>query len=270
MIHFPNAKINIGLYVTEKRPDNYHNIETVFLPFGLKDILEVVHNKKDNRPYVWNNTGIIVDTPARNNICIKALELLKADYDIGPVQVHLHKVIPFGAGLGGGSSDGAAMLILLNELFELGITNKGLKRYASGLGADCALFIENIPQYATGIGDILEPVSVDVAGYYFVLLVPDIHVSTAEAYRFVKPRKPEYNLKDMITSPLPEWKGKIKNDFEESVFNQYPELKRLKDYLYGSGAVYASMSGSGSSVYGFFEHEPALKIDNCFVWTEKI
>ncbi len=270
MISFPNAKINLGLSVIEKRPDNYHNIETVFLPVGLKDILEVVHNKDNNKSFVWNNTGIIVDAPAEKNICIKALELLKADYDIGSIQIHLHKSIPFGAGLGGGSADGASMLMLLNNLFELNLSKEHLKEYAVQLGADCPLFIDNIPQYATGIGDILKPVDLNIADYYFVLLVPDIHVSTPDAYKFVMPGQPEFSVKDVINLPVSEWKGKLVNDFEQSVFTQYPEIKKIKDYLYQIGAVYVSMSGSGSSVYGFFEHLPEIDVDNCFVWTEKL
>ena len=269
MIAFPNAKINIGLNVVEKRPDNYHNIETVFFPVGLKDILEVVHGDDPSQPYEMNNTGIVVDAPVAENICVKAYELLKKDFDLGPVRIHLHKVIPFGAGLGGGSSDGANMLILLNDLFELGLSNERLKEYAVMLGADCPFFIDNRPAFATGIGDILTPVDVDLSGYWFVLIVPEIHVSTPQAYRYVVPQKPEYSLVDTIKQPVVSWKGKVVNDFEKSVFEQFHGIEKIKDHLYDKGAVYASMSGSGSSVYGFFNEKPELKFDNAFVWTEK-
>ena len=270
MISFPNAKINLGLSVVEKRQDNYHNIETVFLPTGLKDILEVVHNEGGEKPYEWSSTGIVIDTPPENNICIKALELLKADFNIGSVKIHLHKVIPFGAGLGGGSADAAAMLVLLNEMFELRLSQKQLKRYAVQIGADCPFFIDNTPQFATGIGDVLTPIDIDLTGYYLAILVPDVHVSTPDAYRFVKPVEPEFKISDVIKLPVHEWRGKLINDFEESVFKQYPEINKLKEYLYDAGAEYASMSGSGSSVFGLFAKKTELNIDNCFVWTEEI
>ncbi len=270
MISFPNAKINLGLSVTEKRPDSYHNIETLFFPIGLNDVLEVVHNIGSNKPFVWSSTGIVIDTPPENNICIKALNLLKADFDIEPVKVHLHKNIPFGAGLGGGSSDASSMLILLNDLFELGLSTEQLKKYAVQLGADCPFFIDKTPQYATGIGDVLNVVNLNLSGYYLVLLVPEIHVSTPEAYKFVKPGQPEFRIKELIKMPLHEWRGKLVNDFENSVFMQYPQINRLKEYLYNIGADYASMSGSGSSVFGLFVQKPKIDLDNCFIWTEEI
>lgn len=270
MIAFPNAKINLGLSVIEKRPDNYHNLETLFYPVGLKDVLEVVHNKGGKESYTWNNTGLQIDAPAEENICIKALDLLKKDHEIGPVQVHLHKVIPFGAGLGGGSSDGAAMLMLLNDLFELNISREKLKKYAAVLGADCAFFIDNEPSFAKGIGDELEAVDIDLRGYYLVLVVPPVHVSTANAYKYVIPAVPEFRVKEVIKLPVEEWKDKLKNDFEESVFTGFPELKEMKYYLYDRGAVYASMSGSGSSLFGLFREKPDIVISNSFVWIEKL
>ncbi len=269
MIAFPNAKINLGLNVVEKRPDNYHNIETFFVPIGLKDILEVVHNTESQDSYVMEDSGIKIDAPVSENICIKALELLRSDHNIGPVKIHLHKVIPFGAGLGGGSSDGAFMLKLLNDLFELGLSNDKLKEYAVRLGADCPFFIDNEPMFATGIGEILNPVKLDLSGLYFVLVVPRIHVSTPDAYRFVKPGRPDFPANEMIKQPVEEWKGKIINDFENSVFRQYPKIKEIKDHLYKYGAVYASMSGSGSSVYGFFIEKPDIEIEDSFIWNEK-
>ena len=270
MIAFPNAKINLGLNVIEKRQDNYHNIETVFIPIGLKDILEVVHNTENNEPYTFNNTGLKIGAPASENICVKALDLIRKDHNIGPVKIHLHKVVPFGAGLGGGSSDGAFMLKLLNDLFELGLNNEELKEYAVQLGADCPFFIDNEPVFATGIGEVMFPLKLDMSGYYFVLVVPEIHVSTPDAYRFVTPQRPQYSVNEVVKQPVGEWKGKIKNDFEDSVFKQYPKIKEIKDHLYEKGAVYASMSGSGSSVYGFFREKPEIKIDNSFIWTEQL
>ncbi|NPA35957.1 MAG: 4-(cytidine 5'-diphospho)-2-C-methyl-D-erythritol kinase [Chlorobi bacterium] len=269
MISFPNAKINLGLSVVEKRRDNYHNIETVFFPIGLKDVLEVVHSE-GSEPYEWSSSGLEIDAPPEKNICIKALDVLKKDFSIGPVKVHLHKVIPFGAGLGGGSADGAAMLMLLNDLFELGIDKDELKRYAVKLGADCSFFIDNESRFATGIGDMLYPVEVNLSGYYLGLVVPPVHVSTPEAYRYVTPRVPDYRVNELINLPAEEWKGKLKNDFEDSVFKQYPELKKLKYYLYDKGAVYASMSGSGSSVFGIFREKPEIDETKGFVWIEKL
>jgi len=269
MIAFPNAKINLGLNVVEKRPDNYHNIETVFIPVGLKDILEVVHHNESQEPYVMENTGLKVDAPASENICVKALELIRKDHNIGPVKIHLHKVIPFGAGLGGGSSDGAEMLKLLNDLFELKLSNGQLKKYAVQLGADCPFFIDNKPVYASGIGEILSPVEMDLSGYYFVLIVPGVHVSTPQAYQYVKPARPEFPVKEVVCLPPEEWKEKLKNDFEASVFKQFPEIEKVKDYLYNEGAVYASMSGSGSSVYGLFREKPEPEYENAFVCMEE-
>ncbi len=270
MISFPNAKINLGLSVVEKRPDSYHNIETVFYPIGLRDILEVVYNDGAEEPYVWSSTGIVIDTPPENNICIKALELLKADFDIGSVKIHLHKVIPFGAGLGGGSADAASMLVLLNSMFELNLSEEQLKKYAVQIGADCPFFIDNTPQYATGIGDLLENIDIDLSGWHLLLLVPDVHVSTPDAYKFIKPGKPKFCVKDTVKQPLREWKGRLNNDFEQSVFMQYSQINELKKYLYNIGAEYASMSGSGSSVFGIFAEKPSVNIKNCFVWTEEI
>ncbi len=269
MIAFPNAKINLGLNIVEKRPDNYHNIQSVFVPLALKDILEVVHNTEDDLPFTMKNTGIPVNVPAKENICVRALELLKDDFDIGPVKIHLHKVIPFGAGLGGGSSDAANMLRLLNDLFELGLTSEQLKGYAVKLGADCPFFVENKPAYVTGIGEIMTPVDIDLKGCYIVLIIPKVHVSTPEAYRFVKPQKPEYQLKETLKLPVEQWKDKIVNGFEESVFKQFPEIKNVKDYLYERGAVYASMSGSGSSVYGLFREKPEIKVEDAFIHIER-
>jgi len=270
MLCYPNAKINIGLNVVEKRPDGYHNLETIFYPIPLTDALELVHNTNSSEPYTWGNSGILVDTSPENNICIKALHLVKEKYSIPPIQVHLHKMIPFGAGLGGGSADGAFMLALLNKEFELQMSDKELHTMATKLGADCPFFVNNKPAYATGIGDILEPVDLDLSGYHFVLIKPPIHISTPDAYSGVIPQTSNNSLRDLVQLPLEQWKHHIKNDFEKSVFEKLPEIGKLKMQLYDAGAIYASMSGSGSSLFGIFKEKPTIELDTkYFVW-EKI
>jgi 4-diphosphocytidyl-2-C-methyl-D-erythritol kinase len=267
MICFPNAKINLGLNVVEKRIDGYHNIETIFLPIELEDALEIIPQKDINNWYEWNNSGLIIDTPHENNICIKALKALRAiSSDIPPLKIHLHKHIPFGAGLGGGSADGAFMLKLLNHSFNLGLTNDQLKEIASTLGADCPFFIDNKPSFATGIGNILTPLNIDLSTYHIGIIIPDIHVSTPEAYSKVKPCQPKVRLIDAIQQPIEEWRDLISNDFEQSVFPLYPVIEDVKNYMYKSGAVYASMSGSGSSVFGIFKNSPTLNYNNYFTW----
>ncbi len=271
MICFPNAKINIGLNVVAKRPDGYHNIETVFFPIPLKEALEVVHLTDNSAPYVWSNSGIEVDTPAENNICIKALHLIKQNHDLSPIQIHLHKHIPFGAGLGGGSADGAFMLKLLNDFFKLNISTDELKQMAVQLGADCPIFIDNTPSFATGIGEIMEPIELDLSGYHLTLIKPDIHVSTPEAYNGIIPQHPITALKADVHRPIEEWRHHIKNDFEQSVFAKHPLIGEIKEQLYQQGALYAAMSGSGSSVYGLFKDTPATDaFHDHYCWIGKL
>lgn len=269
----PNAKINIGLNVLERRPDGYHNIETVFYPIGLKDELyvaksEIVYERKID--YTLEVFGTEVTDDPEKNLIIKALRLIQKDFDIEPVDVQLRKNIPFGAGLGGGSSDAAFMLKALNELFELRLTYDELEKYAVKLGADCPVFIRNRPIFASGIGDVFSPVDISLAGYHFVLVKPDVHVSTPEAYSSVSPRHPENNILEIIKEPISAWKKLLKNDFEMPVFSKYPVIKEIKDTLYEMGAVYASMSGSGSSVYGLFEDIPdgLKKFDKYFTFVD--
>ena len=268
MICFPNAKINIGLYVTEKRPDGYHNIETLFFPTQLKDVLEIIENKGSDLPFEWSNSGILVDAKPEDNLCVKALMLLKQDYEIPPVKVHLHKVIPFGAGLGGGSADAAFALKALNEMFELGIGTEKLIEYAAQLGADCAFFIHNTPHTATGIGDVLTQFDINLKGYHLLLVKPDIHISTPEAYSGIKPKFPEISFTEQLNFPVEAWKDVIKNDFEDSVFPNHPEIKAIKEKMYEEGAVYACMTGSGAAVFGLFRKEPNVELEDCFVWSE--
>jgi 4-diphosphocytidyl-2-C-methyl-D-erythritol kinase len=269
MIVFPNAKINLGLNVTAKRNDGFHNIETVFYPVKLCDILEIVESQ--NTASMLFNSGIIINDDTNNNLCIKALNLIKKDFPIPEVDIFLHKNIPFGSGLGGGSSDAANVLTVLNEMFNLDISNEKLMRYAAELGSDCAFFITNRPQLASGRGEILADISLDLSGYYFVLIKPNVFVATANAYANIKPQQPEINILDVISKPVEEWKYFLKNDFEPVIFEQFPQIKMIKEALYSRGAVYASMSGSGSSVYGIFNNiVDASDFENdYFVFTER-
>lgn len=254
MVVFPNAKINIGLNVVERREDGYHNIETVFYPIGLSDVLEIVPSETCS-DYSFSSSGIELGGDPEDNLILKAYHLIRSEYQFAPIDISFVKQIPFGAGLGGGSSDAAFMLKVLNELFELKVTNYKLEKYAAALGADCPVFIRNKPVFATGIGNVFTPIKLSLRGYFLLLVKPDIHVSTPEAYSLVIPTIPELSLVELIQRPIIEWKDTIKNDFEKSVFSQYPAIEMIKNTMYQLGAVYASMSGSGSSVYGIFETE---------------
>ncbi|MFM6954395.1 MAG: 4-(cytidine 5'-diphospho)-2-C-methyl-D-erythritol kinase [Sphingobacteriaceae bacterium] len=249
MICFPSAKINIGLQVVSRRADGYHNLESVFYPIAIKEALEVVESDELS----FTSSGLVIPGTADSNLCLKAYRLLAADFRLPPVHIHLHKHIPIGAGLGGGSADAAFFLHLMNDKFELGLSVEQLESYAGALGADCPFFIQNKPAFASGIGDQLQPISLDLSAYFLVLVTPDVHISTAEAYRGVKPAIPTYSLHESIQKPVSEWKKFISNDFEKHLFEAYPQLRALKSSLYEAGAMYASMTGSGSSVYGIFE-----------------
>lgn len=266
MICFPNAKINIGLNIVEKRADAYHNIETVFYPIALKDILEVVPAGR----LAFHNTGIPIDAPMEKNLVVKAYRLLNDDFHINPVALHLHKTIPFGAGLGGGSSDAAFTLRLLNEIHQLRLTEERLEAYAACIGADCSFFIRNKAVFAYNKGDCFKPIKFSLRGYYMILVIPPINVSTPDAYRHVCVQKPEVPLMDVLASPIHEWRNRLVNHFESSVFTQYPAIAAIKERLYSKGALYASMSGSGSAVYGLFSKETDLRNDfeDCFYWSE--
>lgn len=267
MITYPNAKINLGLSVTERRADGYHNIETVFYPLPLCDILEITLPEPSSDPYTWLCTGTPLDVPAEKNICIKALMRLRERYPIPTVGLHLHKVIPSGAGLGGGSADAAFTIKYINELLGLGISNSELKEIISPIGADCAFFIDNAPALAAGIGNVLEPCEVSLKGKYIVLVKPPVHISTAEAYAGIRPAKPEHSVAEVIAQPIEEWRHKLRNDFEASVFPNHPEIAAIKEQLYAHGAAYAAMSGSGSTVFGIFHAPVSLSFDGCFTWS---
>lgn len=258
MITFPNAKINLGLNITEKRPDGYHNLETVFYPIPIEDALEIHILNNKSRKYSLQQAGMEITGNVEDNLVVKAYLLLDKVFDLPPIDIHLYKHIPSGAGLGGGSSDAAFMLKLLNERFELKLTDENLEEHAAMLGADCAFFIKNTPTYAEGIGNIFSPLSLSLKGYQIFLVKPDISVSTREAFSLIKPHKPQYPLKETIAMPISEWKEQMVNDFETSVFTQYPAIGIIKDELYRNGAMYAAMSGSGSSVFGLFAPESAM------------
>lgn len=250
MLVFPNAKINIGLNVVEKRSDGFHNIESIFYPvIDLHDVLEVV----ESDVLLFTSSGIKIPGDEDSNLCLKAFELLKNDFNIPFVKVHLHKVIPIGAGLGGGSSDAAFMLSALNELFNLRLTVEQLIKYARKLGSDCAFFIENKPVFAFNKGDEFEPITLDLSHYELRIEYPNIHVSTTDAYSGILPKPSEVCLKTIIKSPRNFWKTSVSNDFEGSVFPVHPSIKLLKEKMYTDGAIYASMTGSGSAVFGLFE-----------------
>ena len=252
MIVYPNAKLNLGLYVTEKRPDGFHNIESVFYPIPLHDVLEV----KISNKLSFSSTGIDIPGDASHNLCLQAYQLIKDDYDIGPVNIHLHKEIPIGAGLGGGSADASFMLKILNDLFDLNITKNQLEDYARSLGSDCAFFIENKPKYCVGKGDEFQPIDIDLSKYFILVINPNIHVSTQLAYSGVRPKPLSFDLKRKIKETnLEEFKLFLENDFEESVCRKFPVITEIKEKLYKKGCVYASMSGSGSTVFGIFENK---------------
>ena len=248
MIVYPNAKINIGLNVLKKRVDGYHELSSVFYPVkDLCDILEILPSTE----FSFSSSGI--EIPGEGNICTKAFEMLKQDFGISNVKIHLHKTISIGAGLGGGSADGAFMLKAMNILFDLKLSIDQLEKYALQLGADCPFFIENIPKYVQGIGENMSSVDLDLSAYELKFIFPEFHISTSEAYSGVTPKAPETNLLDLINYPIENWKGKVKNDFEVTAFSKHPHLEKTKTQLYADGAIYASMSGSGSVLYGVFE-----------------
>ena len=255
MITYPNAKINLGLNIVEKRPDGYHNLETIFYPINLQDALEVTELDGVGE-YALTLSGTPIEGDPDQNLVVKTYRLLKKDFpDMPAIDIHMYKHIPTGAGLGGGSADAAFMIKLLNEKFKLGLSIEKMEEYAATLGADCAFFIQNKPVFASGIGNIFEPIQLSLKGYYLVLVKPDIFVSTKDAFSLIQPMKPSQSLREIVRMPVETWRATMKNDFENSVFQKYPEIAAIKDKLYDMGAIYASMSGSGSSVYGIFREQ---------------
>ena len=253
MITKPIAKINLGLNVVEKRSDGYHNLETVFYPVQIEDALEV-YPMDPEFPSEYDCdlkvTNITIDGDEQRNLVIRAYKLLKADFPTLPrIHAHLYKGIPTQAGMGGGSSDCGFMITLLNDMFQLGLTDQQMIDYAARLGADCAFFILNRPCYAEGIGEKLQPIDLDLKGWYLSLVRPDIPVSTREAFALIKPHYPEVNCREVVKQPVESWRDTLVNDFEGSVFAVHPELGAVKDRLYDLGATYAAMSGSGSTLF---------------------
>ena len=261
MIKFPNGKINIGLNILSKREDGYHNLQTVFYPINVHDALELV---AANTPgdIQLTITGADHITADENNLCVKAYRLLKRDFPQLPsIKAHLHKTIPVGAGLGGGSSDGAFMLKLLNEKFDLELDKPALVHYAAQLGSDCAFFVMDAPCFATSRGEVLEPITLDLSHFSIVIINPGIHISTAAAFAGIAPAKNTADLKTLIAAPIETWRSTIQNDFEVSAFIAHPEIAAIKHDLYNKGALYASMSGTGSTVYGIFPKDQKPSLD---------
>lgn len=255
MIAFPNAKINIGLHVTGKRPDGYHNIESCFYPAPWSDVLEIVASDS----FKFAVTGLPIPGDASENLCIRAYNMLKSEFGIGPVRMHLHKIIPTGAGLGGGSSDGAFALKIINELFDLKLSVPELEAKALELGSDCPFFIKNKPVFVSGRGEKFLPLRNFLEGKYICLVNPGIPIPTGEAYRGINAYSKENSLRPVIENePAEAWKEKIRNDFETFVFKKHPEIARIKETLYAKGAIYSAMTGSGSTVYGLFDFYPEL------------
>ena len=250
MVVFPNAKINLGLNIVAKRADGYHDIVTCFYPIGWSDILEILPADK----FQFNSSGENIPGDQGENLCIKAYELLKKQFNLPSIYMHLHKIVPMGAGLGGGSSDAASVLRMLNEIFNLSLSAQQLSVFASQLGSDCSFFLHNKPSVGRGRGNELSDISIpQLKGKFLIVVKPEIHVSTAEAYSNVKPAEPHHDLSELLTTlSVEKWRDEVKNDFENSVFQRYPAIGSIKEELYKSGALYASMSGSGASVYGVF------------------
>jgi 4-diphosphocytidyl-2-C-methyl-D-erythritol kinase len=267
MISFPNAKINLGLLITEKRPDGFHNLETVFYPVPWTDILEVIIG--DGAPFEMTMSGLAVNGSLESNLCYKAWKLLATAHNLPPLKAHLHKIIPMGAGLGGGSSDASFMLKMINSVCELHLNDQYLADLATQLGSDCPFFVHNQPMLATGRGEILEPISVSLADHQIIIVMPPLTVGTAEAYSWITPKPTVSSVKGVISQPISQWQSTLINDFENPVFAHYPAIKIIKQQLLDAGAIYASLSGSGAAVFGIFKTIPQekIKFNNCQVFT---
>ena len=274
MLCFPNTKINLGLYVTNRRDDGYHDLETVFYPLSpatasdpylpLRDVLEIVPANETR----LNLSGLSVEGDMYNNLVWKAYQLMSGEFPgkIPPLDIYLHKVIPMGAGLGGGSADGSFMLQLINDYCSLGLTKDALASYALRLGSDCPIFIYNTPMFARGRGEQMTSIDISLATYSLQLICPRVHVSTSSAFSLLAPRPAPFDLRTLQTLPVKQWKASISNDFEKPVFDQYPVLADIKQQLYAQGAIFASMSGTGSTIYGIFKksEKAVVKVDILF------
>jgi 4-diphosphocytidyl-2-C-methyl-D-erythritol kinase len=264
MVSFTNCKINLGLRILNKRTDGYHNLDTVFIPIPWHDVLEILPTKEATTVTV---TGITVSGDFKENICYKAHQLLQSQYTQLPnVAIYLHKTVPIGAGLGGGSANGAFTLVQLNQQFNLGLTNDQLLQYAAQLGSDCAFFIHNQPCHAISRGEVLTPIEINLQGYKIALVNPSIHVSTALAFKNIVPEIPAANCAQIVAQPITTWRNLLINDFEASIFANYPTIATLKENFYQQGAVYAAMSGTGSTVFGIFNAATAINFPTARVF----
>jgi 4-diphosphocytidyl-2-C-methyl-D-erythritol kinase len=261
MITFPNAKINLGLNILNRRSDGYHELSTCFYPIEWTDILEITPSDS----FQIELSGLPIYGKIQDNLCAKAYHLLKNDFQISPVKIHLHKLLPMGAGMGGGSADGAFALKLMNEIFELKLTTIQLENYALQLGSDCPFFIQNKPIMAEGRGEVFSPISLNLQGKFIYLIYPSFSSSTKEAFAGIKPTIPPKNIQNILAQPIQTWKEELYNDFEKSIFQKYPTLAKIKTFLYEQGAIYASMSGSGSTIYGIFENEVELNFEKSYI-----
>jgi 4-diphosphocytidyl-2-C-methyl-D-erythritol kinase len=264
MLDFPNCKINLGLHITQKRSDGFHNIETVFYPVKWMDSLEIIEG--GNSPFDLTISGIKVEGKMEENIIFKAWKLLSENHKLPNLKVYLHKVLPMGAGLGGGSSDAAFFLKMANKRFQLDLSTEKLTELAGKLGSDCAFFIQNSPVFAKGKGDEFESIAVDLSLYHILVVYPNIHSNTKEAYEGVVPGMPIKSIEQIISQPIETWKDELVNDFEKSIFRKYPEIEKLKQQLYDNGAMYASLSGSGSAVFGIFRSKPEIDFPSGYNW----
>lgn len=268
MISYPHAKINLGLNVVSKRNDGYHNLETVFYPVQWCDVMEILPGPQHSKGIEVHMSGLPIAGKHSDNLCVKAYELLRQNYSIRAVKLYLHKQIPMGAGLGGGSSDAAFFVKKMNELFSLGISNDDLRALVMKLGADCAFFVDAKPVFAEERGDKFTPIEFSLKGFHIVIVYPGVHVATSTAFANITPGVPEYNCADIVSKhPIANWKDLLVNDFEKTVFKAHPEIETVKNNLYESGAIYASMSGSGSAVYGLFNESPEILAKDSIIQT---
>lgn len=266
MINFPNCKINLGLRVLSKRTDGFHEVETLLFPIAMFDILEIIPAPDDQ--FNFRNTGLSISGDRKYNLVVRAYEIMRTQYNIPPVHIHLHKTIPMGAGLGGGSADAAYALKMLNEIFNIKLETEKIEAYARQLGSDCNFFIQNIPALATGKGDHLKPINLDLSGFQIIIIKPEVHIPTVDAYSWITPTDNGLSVKEIIKMPVEKWKNTLVNDFEASVFQHFPEIAGIKTKLYNMGAKYATLTGSGSAVFGLFDKRSNLSLDfpGCFVW----
>jgi len=256
VVSYPNAKINLGLNVVRKRDDGFHDIESVFFPIPWCDILEIVPDRKCKGEVTFTSSGFHIPTDGKPDLCERVYQLMHEEFGLFSVKMHLHKVVPIGAGLGGGSADAAFAARMLNEMFQLHVPPKRLEEIVAQVGSDCPFFIRNRPAYVTGRGEVLELFGLNLSCWWMVLINPNIHIGTKEAYAGIVPAEPQHSLKELLKKDVSQWKPGLKNDFEESIFPKHAAIANLKERLYGFGADYASMTGSGSTVFGLFRNEP--------------